>query len=95
MSHPCIIDLEESTLQDWSNQQYLLVLAAVVIVLFAVSVLARIRSLSKQSEEIHKKLDYSKMKKWEDDDDWGEPPADPSDDQAFGSSSGDRFGHRD
>ena len=44
------------------------------VVLFALGVFARVRNLMKISEEIESKLDYSKMKKWEDDDDdWGVP----------------------
>lgn len=64
-------------MEDWSMQTWFGV-AAFALFVFAVGVVARIRALSKQSAEIHKTLDYSKMKKWEDDDDWGESASDAS-----------------
>jgi len=40
------------------------------IALFAVGVVFRVISLTKKSKEIEKTLDYSKMKEWEDEDDY-------------------------
>ena len=56
-----------------SNETWTLIVVGLVVV-FAVGVFARIRKLMHISKEIESKLDYSKMKKWEDeDDDWGQP----------------------
>lgn len=43
-----------------------LLIAALVI--FVIGVFARIRQLNQRSREIEKTLDYSKMKKWQDED---------------------------
>ncbi len=39
-------------------------------VLAALALVGRLITLFRQSDRIEKTLDYSKMKKWEDDDDW-------------------------
>ena len=44
-----------------------------LVVLFGLGVFARVRDLMRISKEIEAKLDYSKMKEWEDEDDWGKP----------------------
>lgn len=58
---------------DFSTQTWTYIVIGVVV-LFALGVFARVRNLMRISKEIESKLDYSKMKKWEDeDDDWGKP----------------------
>ena len=55
--------------------------------LFSLGVFARVRNLMRISKEIESKLDYSKMKEWEEeDDDWGKSPGSSIDD---GSSTDD------
>lgn len=58
----------------FSSQTWMFIVVGCVV-LFALGVFARVRNLMKISEEIESKLDYSKMKEWEDEDDWGEPAA--------------------
>jgi len=45
-----------------------------VAILAALGFVGRLLRLFRQSRAIEKKLDYSKMKEWQDDDDW-DPPA--------------------
>lgn len=45
------------------------ILIAILVLLVVYSVFSRIRKLDEQSRRIEKTLDYSKMKKWEDDED--------------------------
>ncbi len=59
-----------------------------LVAFFALGVFARVRNLMRISKDIESKLDYSKMKEWEEeDDDWGKPPRSSMDD---GSSTDDR-----
>ena len=58
---------------DFSTQTWTYIVVGLVA-FFAIGVFARVSKLMKISKEIESKLDYSKMKKWEDeDDDWGKP----------------------
>ncbi|MFK8029727.1 MAG: hypothetical protein AB8G18_05775 [Gammaproteobacteria bacterium] len=58
---------------DFSTQTWTYIVIG-VLVLFTLGIFARVRNLMRISKEIESKLDYSKMKKWEDeDDDWGKP----------------------
>ncbi len=64
---------------DFSSETWTYIVVGLVI-FFGLGVYARVKNLMKISEEIESKLDYSKMKKWEDeDDDWGAAPNDRSD----------------
>jgi len=69
---------------DFSTQTWTYIVVGLVAV-FAVGVFARVRNLMQVSKEIESKLDYSKMKKWEDeDDDWGKPESSPIDQKRGG-----------
>ncbi len=58
---------------EFSSETWTYIVVGLVVV-FVVGVYARVRNLMKISQEIESKLDYSKMKEWEDeDDDWGTP----------------------
>ena len=60
-------------MSELSSETWTLIVVGLVVV-FAVGVFVRIRKLMQISKEIESKLDYSKMKEWEDeDDDWGRP----------------------
>ncbi len=75
---------------DFSSETWTYIVIGVVVV-FTLGVFARIRNLMRVSKEIESKLDYSKMKKWEDeDDDWGKPEGSLIDRQRDASDGSDR-----
>ncbi|MEM7081452.1 MAG: hypothetical protein AAF465_01775 [Pseudomonadota bacterium] len=55
------------------SEQYWTWLVVGLVIVFLLGVYSRVRKLMEVSKKIESTLDYSKMKEWEDDDDWGEP----------------------